>query len=1233
MITMPPRLMRVFQQAYTEMKEGRLKTLIPFLSLFRINGKPLTLNMHYQFAPLFNCVQPAKSMLMTGRQVGKSWGICESILTRSMIVPYYHTVLIQPRADQIQRMIGTIYKPIMNSCPMIDFFISSVERQKLALREFRNGSLCYAEHMFDSADRIRGIGNAATVVADETLREDEHILCVDLSRKTLFFKEISKIKRGDTIASFGRGDILCSVVERDASFHGIRQFYKITTETGRTVICTLDHCLPTNLGRMRLEDIIEYEAEHCRNYKDSNECNAGKPSGRRLDISSAEDDIGLHKMESQQQTAGICESEIWGVARVMQQGTRDQAERRIRRILGKLEYQISSGISLSVVCPSSGIHEDQDSYRRIFGDDRSSNSIGMVVHGRRIEGQGSQYRRNSNERILGERSRSSCELAEEQVGNRITQIESDPLVNREHKLHHLTACKGICGYDETYSTICSGIDEIQDRAHNVDMRGMRYPYPEEQENVLFTSLCMRDEQGNKEDICGAAPGSYKCKESSMGCGAQGADTGSCTCEISGNVEGGPREAYRTVTPLQKCAQGSDKHAQKRMESCTQGRSNLQGTEKEAGCAVLPESEAESGEIRGKTSKGQGLSAHGGRQGSREAVSAPSTCGEACPGSGSAGQVPGAHGASGGAGEHDTGTAQGVQAEAEPCKLSQAQGGTHSGRSRGQKDPDKGTPAEVHGGAEGGSGEICQVSGRRDQTQGSQESQETCTDNTAGNTAASHSEPMDRDGLLRWDRIVYIEPVGKARGYDIEVVGTHNYILANGICSYNCQDIEYEFLDIAAEVMSASLFWGFSVYTGTPKTTDTTLALLWNRSSQAEWVMHCEHCGHFNIPNPEHDLLKMIGKHGPICAHCGKPVSPAAGGYVHAIPERMHTFPGYHISQPIHPLHMLNQNKWNRLLDKFDTYTELVLYNEVLGWPYDAATSPLTLSDLQKASNPIDVNSVEDFEKIADRYSYVTVAVDWSGGGMLSDSYTAMAVLGLRRSSDVIDVIYGRRLPKGMSPTDEAREILAWIKGTGADAFAYDNGGAGFARLEIMNHEGLQENPGLIIVPINYVRPHSGDVMVQRPAQREPDMAYYTLDKSRSLAICIMALKAGRLRVPAFNESDDTAYQRDFLALREDPRVSLGNETVILIIKKPGVPDDFAHAVNFGASQIWDHFGAYPRIGTKYDASILDFDENHNKIMDDEVFGPRGDFDRFRNAVESRAASLLEPQDWFSDHEL
>jgi len=450
------------------------------------------------------------------------------------------------------------------------------------------------------------------------------------------------------------------------------------------------------------------------------------------------------------------------------------------------------------------------------------------------------------------------------------------------------------------------------------------------------------------------------------------------------------------------------------------------------------------------------------------------------------------------------------------------------------------------------------------------------------------------------------------------------------CTYDeVQDVEYEFITIINETMSASLYWGFSIYTGTPKTTDTTLALLWDRSSKAEWLIRCRHCNYFNVPNPEHDLLKMLGKTGPICAKCGKPINVADGGYVHAIPDRMYSFPGYHISQTIHPMHTTMPHKWARLMEKVNTYRELELYNEVFGWPYDAATSPLTLTDLQKAVHSLPaVNRPEDIEPLASKYRYITVGVDWSGGGPISDSYTAYAVLGLRADSDVIDVLYGRRIPKGSTPSEEADEILSWISGSGADAFAFDNGGAGFTRLEILKHRGLMSIPNLTIVPINYVAPRSGDVMRPHTNVRESDLYYYSLDKSRSLAVTVMALKSQRIQIPAFDVADEGAYQRDFLALREDPRKSLSNDTVIIIIKKPGVPDDFAHAVNFGCSQIWDHFGAYPRIGTRYDTSLLELNEDGTPIMPDEVFGPRGDFDRFKNAVDLQAEVFRTDGDYY-----
>lgn len=436
-----------------------------------------------------------------------------------------------------------------------------------------------------------------------------------------------------------------------------------------------------------------------------------------------------------------------------------------------------------------------------------------------------------------------------------------------------------------------------------------------------------------------------------------------------------------------------------------------------------------------------------------------------------------------------------------------------------------------------------------------------------------------------------------------------------------QDIEYEFLPVIEEVTSASRLWGFTICTGTPKTTDTTLGLLWRRSSQAEWIIPCPHCGFFNIPNPEQHLEKMIGKNGIICAKCGKPVDPKDGGYVHAYPDKQLVFPGYHIGQPIHPMHLSSPGKWNRLLGKIESYSKLTLYNEVFGWPYDESTSPLILQNLIDAQHTYKCKDTNDVLKYIHNYRCVAVGVDWGGGGAISDSYTAMAVTGLRKDSDVLDVLYCERFKKPMDPMDEAKVVMNWILTTGADIFAYDNGGAGYLRLEMMKQLGLLDVQGLVSIPYNYVRPRSGDIVQLHKSERETDLYYYTLDKSRSLAVNVQAIKDKRLRIPPFNPEDENAPQMDLLALREDPRTGPGNNIVILIIKKPGVPDDTAHAINFGASAIWDRYGAYPKLGVKYDASILEFDENHQKIMPDEAFGPRGDFDRFQKAVNDRVTVI------------
>jgi hypothetical protein len=54
-------------------------------------------------------------------------------------------------------------------------------------------------------------------------------------------------------------------------------------------------------------------------------------------------------------------------------------------------------------------------------------------------------------------------------------------------------------------------------------------------------------------------------------------------------------------------------------------------------------------------------------------------------------------------------------------------------------------------------------------------------------------------------------------------------------------------------MSANINHGYTIFAGTPTTTDTTCGIIWSQSSQAEWIIKCTHCNYFNIPNPEQDL--------------------------------------------------------------------------------------------------------------------------------------------------------------------------------------------------------------------------------------------------------------------------------------------------------------------------------------------------------------------------------------------
>jgi len=423
-----------------------------------------------------------------------------------------------------------------------------------------------------------------------------------------------------------------------------------------------------------------------------------------------------------------------------------------------------------------------------------------------------------------------------------------------------------------------------------------------------------------------------------------------------------------------------------------------------------------------------------------------------------------------------------------------------------------------------------------------------------------------------DYIEKIRYTGAKETFDIEVVGTHTYLLANGMYSLNCQDIDSSFIPVIGETMSASRKYGIYQYTGTPKTTDNTLSEIFNDSSMAEWVIPCKNCLKLNVPSIDHDILNMIGLKTLICANkkCGKPLDARDGWYEHGNPHLRNTFAGYHVPQIIHPLHYTNENKWADLLYKQRTYTKAKFLNEVLGEPCDEATKLITVGDIQQSQNQYK-NTIEDALKNRDYYETVVLGVDWGGGGALENSFTALAIVGVCPGSDKLDTLYCERFPMTMTPIDEIRTILTYATTFRVSYIGHDYGGAGNLREVLLLQAGVDPE---LIVPYTYVNAVRQEVVkYNKPGTGQ--RASYSIDKPRSLAIVVNMIKAGKITLPQFDRSYDIT--KDLLALQEEVREMPRASDVYLIVKAPKKTDDFAHALNYACSTIWHIKDCYPSL--------------------------------------------------------
>ncbi len=396
-----------------------------------------------------------------------------------------------------------------------------------------------------------------------------------------------------------------------------------------------------------------------------------------------------------------------------------------------------------------------------------------------------------------------------------------------------------------------------------------------------------------------------------------------------------------------------------------------------------------------------------------------------------------------------------------------------------------------------------------------------------------------------------------------------------------QDMDYDFIPVIMECKSHSVL-GLTAFSGTPKTLDNTIEALWQLSSQGEWVIPCHACGRWNMACVAADLNKMIGKETVVCAKCQKPINPSEGHWYHTAAKDHGDFPGYHVPQPIMPLHYASPQKWRELLVKQQTYSPQKFLNEVLGESCDMGVKLITLTDIKAAS----VLGHNDYYKAAQQFKNCelrVLAVDWGGGGAEETSYTVGSLIGWNPYEAKIQCHFTVRMNAGYTHQDEAAFLLKLFAETGCHIFAHDYGGSGSVRETLMIQAGL---PMVRIMNINYVRATSKNILYyNKPVAQGSSRGYYALDKARSLVLQATCLKSQLIQLPEYESAKDIT--RDLLALTEDKHEMPGGSDVYLIRRQPKMSDDFAHSLNFGCVAIWHNKQNWPDLASVNQFKLTD----------------------------------------------
>lgn len=340
------------------------------------------------------------------------------------------------------------------------------------------------------------------------------------------------------------------------------------------------------------------------------------------------------------------------------------------------------------------------------------------------------------------------------------------------------------------------------------------------------------------------------------------------------------------------------------------------------------------------------------------------------------------------------------------------------------------------------------------------------------------------------------------------------ISADKITIDEIQDIIMGNVPVIEECLSGSEYQ-WRTYAGTPKTLNNTLAQLWYRSTQNEWVLKCPHCNLWNILMNEN-----IGPKGIICKRCKKDIPKDAQGEWVAKKQLGNGIymAGFRVPQIISPT-----VQWNRIIEKLNTYPAAKFANEVMALPADNSANPITEVELRAVCDSSRKLSLARTPSVDGLHLFL--GVDWGHGdislksirGGNATGYTVLS-LGCYDWSGRFQLLGMHKYSGNESdPTYQVTSIGQIINRLGITAVGVDWGG-GF-----MHNAQLKQ----LVGPERIIEWQANDAL-RVTARWIPEAGRMLFNRTECMTDNFVEIKNGK--VSFFNWEEFKDFASDFLTI-------------------------------------------------------------------------------------------------------